>query len=590
MEELTGQTVGNYLVHRQIGEGGMGMVYVAEHQAIQRRVAIKVLHRDFAGRPEMVGRLANEARAMAQIDSEHVVRVLDYGVLPVGIPYLVMEWLEGETLATCLQRQPRMPLERAIGILGGICDAVASAHAQGVIHRDLKPDNVFLTVREGRPDFVKVLDFGIAKFSLRKPGEPFKTQTGVVLGTPAYMSPEQCESRASLDHRSDVYALGVIAFQMTTGRLPFTAEGFGGMLVAHLTSAPPAPRSIDPGIPERIDQAILKALQKKPEDRFVSVGAFLEAISGRPPSTFHVGTGVVRLPPAMALPATAHTSYAAPTAPATPSLAASPTALASPPAVSTTMRASTGQLAISDGTPPPASAKPMRLVAVALGSGLLLAGATWWAARAPRSPGHQGPLTANTIPSEAPPGISMPRSIHVALSAQPREATVWLDGRMVPNPHATNMPADGQPHVVVATAPGFEDQRRTVVFDRPIDLAISLPVQAVTGPAPAQGSHSGPAARVHSASPARGDGVDSPRPSASRGGRVPVGAQDESPGAHRPPEGPAPKATRPAAAASGATAGTSPTSPLPLDPAGESGAKPAAKRPRLDLQTEFPAP
>jgi serine/threonine protein kinase len=297
-----GSTVGNYVVRQKVGEGGMGVVYLAEHPRITKRVAIKVLNPASTGeRSDVVGRFLNEARAASEIRSEHVIDILDFGELPDGSPYLVMEWLEGEPFSRLLSRG-LLSLDRGLHILRGIGAALTAAHQRGVVHRDLKPDNVFIIERHGDPDFVKVLDFGIAKLA-HGDGNLYRTATGALIGTPAYMSPEQCRGLRSIDHRSDVYSMGVIAYQVFTGRLPFEAEGLGDLLLAHLSQSPPPPGSLVGSLPTPVSDAIMRALAKSPDDRFDSTAAFLAALAGdateapAPPATQVLPAPSEALPP-----------------------------------------------------------------------------------------------------------------------------------------------------------------------------------------------------------------------------------------------------------------------------------------------------
>ena len=271
-----GQTVGNYRILSKIGTGGMGAVYLAEHPAIGKRVAFKVIHADLAGNRDVVLRFFQEAKAVNRIGSEHIVEIHDFGVTPEGDHYYIMEYLEGLTLASLLSREKAVDVVRAMHIGAQIASALDAAHAAGVIHRDLKPDNVMLTPRHGDPDFVKVLDFGLAK--MQASGTGVKTAMGVLLGTPQYMSPEACESKRELDGRTDVYALGVLMFQMMTGVLPFDGESMGEVLVKQVTALPPAPRGLNPHIPPSVEQILLRCLAKAPEARFATMGELREAL------------------------------------------------------------------------------------------------------------------------------------------------------------------------------------------------------------------------------------------------------------------------------------------------------------------------
>jgi len=271
-DPLVGSRVGSFLVARMIGRGGMGTVYLAEHPVIGSKVAVKFLHESMAQEAEVVARFYDEARAVNLIGHENIVGVYDLSMLPPNRFYYVMEYLEGETLAA-LEHRGRVPVEVGLEILLQLCDALAAAHEQGVVHRDLKPENVFLVSRRGQRHFVKLVDFGIAKLRRASRGQ---TQAGVLVGTPEYMAPEQCDD-GEIDARTDVYALGVMAFELFTGQLPFTARATTQLLLAHMGKAPPRPSSIAPVDPN-LEAIILRALEKDPARRFQDMGAFADAL------------------------------------------------------------------------------------------------------------------------------------------------------------------------------------------------------------------------------------------------------------------------------------------------------------------------
>ncbi|MEM9874275.1 MAG: serine/threonine-protein kinase, partial [Myxococcota bacterium] len=220
---------GKYRIVRPIGEGGMGAVYEGENTRIKRRVAIKVLHAAVAEKTEVVRRFEREAQAAGTIGSEHIVEVLDLGNLPSGERFMVMEYLDGEDLTQRIERLGRLTPEQSLPLLLEVLAGLAAAHEAGIIHRDLKPDNIFiLTSKAGRADFVKILDFGVSKFSSLD-DEMSMTRTGAVMGTPYYMSPEQAKG-SPIDARSDLYSVGVVLYQMLTGRVPFNAGSFNELL------------------------------------------------------------------------------------------------------------------------------------------------------------------------------------------------------------------------------------------------------------------------------------------------------------------------------------------------------------------------
>jgi serine/threonine protein kinase len=285
---VIGQTVNNYEVTRLLGEGGMGAVYLAEHPFLKRKAAIKILKPECASNTDLVQRFLNEARAANAIHHPNIIDIIDVGILPEGVPYMMMEFLKGEALADRIRRTNRLPIEDALFIAGQIASALAAAHAVSIVHRDLKPDNIFLVPDTQNPEQerVKVLDFGIAKLRPEfAPGTP-RTGIGELMGTPAYMSPEQCMGKTNeIDHRADIYALGVILYEMLCCRAPFEGPSFGEYFLQHVTVAPQPPRSLNPEIPAEIDGVILKALEKESANRFQTMDAFAVALAGKAQSS-----------------------------------------------------------------------------------------------------------------------------------------------------------------------------------------------------------------------------------------------------------------------------------------------------------------
>jgi len=291
-----------YRILSKLGMGGMGTVYVAEHVALGKRVAVKVLKEEVSRDPSMAKRFEQEAVAASRIGQENIVDVTDFGRTPEGSLYFVMEYLEGRTLADLLQRERVLPVSRACHILAQICEAIEAAHARGIVHRDLKPHNVVLLDRPGHPDFVKVLDFGISKMGWRQ--EPI-TEQGAILGTPEYMAPEQA-SGESVDPRTDIYALGVMAYELVTGTLPFRGDHSVATMLKHINEAvePPRHRRPDLGIPEELEQAILKALSKKADDRPQTVTQLRLAIARHIAGPIPLSTPVANPPNIPTIPGT----------------------------------------------------------------------------------------------------------------------------------------------------------------------------------------------------------------------------------------------------------------------------------------------
>jgi serine/threonine-protein kinase len=260
---------GRYQIEKVLGEGGMGLVYKARHVTLNKPLAIKVLKAEVSKDAEIVQRFRQEAQSATSIGNHHIIDISDFGALPDGSTYFVMEFLDGIPLTNAIVPGKPLPAARTIHIAKQICVALAAAHDIGIVHRDLKPDNIYLVSRGGDKDFVKVLDFGIAKVG----GAKSKlTQVGQVFGTPHYMSPEQCAGTA-VDKRTDVYALGVIMYEMTSSRVPFDADNLMGILTKHLYEEPIRPHELPPpvDVPASLEAVIMKCLAKKADVRYQSM-------------------------------------------------------------------------------------------------------------------------------------------------------------------------------------------------------------------------------------------------------------------------------------------------------------------------------
>ena len=266
---------GKYRFVRRLGAGGMGVVYEAEHTRMQQRVAIKMLLPEVLDQPDIVSRFQREARAAGKLKSENTARVIDVDVTDDGMPYMVMEFLEGADLGEILARREVLPVVEAVDFVLQTCNAMAEAHAKGVIHRDLKPSNLFVT-GDGAATRLKVLDFGISK--LENDNEARVTSTQTAIGTPLYMSPEQIRSAKHVDARTDIWSLGVILYELLAGRTPW--EGSATAAAAAICLDPPPPlRQLRPEVPEDLERAVLGALQKTAADRFQTVQDLAAAIA-----------------------------------------------------------------------------------------------------------------------------------------------------------------------------------------------------------------------------------------------------------------------------------------------------------------------
>jgi eukaryotic-like serine/threonine-protein kinase len=276
---LIGRVIaGRYRVIGLLGEGGMGAVYIAEHTLIGRKVALKRLHPELASDEKAVKRFQREAQAAAATGHHHIVEILDLGYAEDGAPYLVMEYLRGQSLAGILRKEKRLEPRRACHIVGQVLTALDAVHKQHIVHRDLKPDNVFLTRKNGTQDYVKLLDFGISKVK-REEGDGLDlTRTGVMLGTPFYMSPEQARGMKNLDQRVDLYSVGVILYESITGRVPFEGDNYHQLLQAILRFDAPPVRDTVPNIDPGLEAIMLRAIAKDPNTRFDTAQQMLNAL------------------------------------------------------------------------------------------------------------------------------------------------------------------------------------------------------------------------------------------------------------------------------------------------------------------------
>jgi eukaryotic-like serine/threonine-protein kinase len=475
---VIGQWFGNYRAVSLLGEGGMGAVYMAEHPSIGRRVAVKVLRKELIRDTQHLGRFVNEARAANSIRHPNIVEILDSGTTEGGMPYLVMELLEGESLSGRLARE-RLPLAQALEIARQTASALHAAHRQGIVHRDLKPDNLFLAIDtrgEGR-ERVKVLDFGIAKLQTTRPGDQVKTQTGIMMGTPAYMSPEQCLGTRHVGPRSDIYSLGVIIYEMVCGRPPFWSEAWGALVNMHINQAPESPGARVPDLPPAVQAIILRALAKNPDQRFDNMAELQETLE----SAMGLGPKLPAGAPPSATPGNPPTAVMASKTPRTPS-------------TPTTMSGSTGeQVAASPGR-----GGKGRWVAA-----LLLAGAAggviYFARQSARRPTAPPPgqtvvqaadrQPAQVVPAPPPPTLPPPaQTVQLGIETHPPGAQVIRasDGvKLGTTPFRSSFPAGEQGLELRLEREGYEPVRRTMRLGRDRDEVITLtPKRPASKPRP----------------------------------------------------------------------------------------------------------
>lgn len=284
---------GKYRVERLIGKGAMGAVFAARHELLQKQVALKLMTEEYAGTPEGVVRFFNEARAAAGIEGEHVARVLDVGQLENGAPFMAIELLEGADLAQVLEQRGALPASQVADWMLQTLEALAEAHALGIVHRDLKPANLFLARRRDGTSLVKVLDFGISKQRLLAGTGPSVTATSSILGLPMYMAPEQLRNAKTVDARADIWAVGVVMYELLAGRLPFRADNVAELFVAVLEHSPPPLRASGADVAAGLESVVMRCLARDPSERFQDVAALAEALEpfadgGKHPSVARV--------------------------------------------------------------------------------------------------------------------------------------------------------------------------------------------------------------------------------------------------------------------------------------------------------------
>ncbi len=478
VDPYVGKTIdGRYVVDRVLGEGGMGIVYAARHKAIDKRVALKVLRGEMAQDQELNDRFLQEARAASAIGNQHIVDISDFGKLPDGSTYFAMEFLDGKSLGTLLlEEKGPMAVPRLCRIAKQIAQGLSAAHAASIVHRDLKPDNLMLITRGREREFVKILDFGIAKV-----GSATKkmTRAGSVFGTPHYMSPEQAAG-ATVDHRTDIYALGVILYEMASGKVPFDADNFMGILTQHMYKAPVPIRALVPEIdvPAGLDAIVLKCLTKKPEGRYPGMDDLIVDLE-------KLEHGVL------------------------------------PDAVGEMMARSGGFNVPADyfrssAMPAPVPGEPAQarkrwplyatIAAVASGAGLV----ALVLARSPSTPAQTSsaasavvaapvpvvPAPAATVTTAPAPSATAPAQVthEVLVSVSPNDATITRDGTdLGPSPLVLHM-SDGESATLVLTRKGYKPKTVKVDGRAPRE---SLALDPVSGPA-----------RPASAPAAGGGGID----------------------------------------------------------------------------------
>ncbi|HEY2749273.1 MAG TPA: serine/threonine-protein kinase [Polyangia bacterium] len=481
---LIGRRIGNYEIKAKIGEGGMGTVYLGEHPLIGKRVAIKVLLEELVAKQEVVSRFFNEAKAVNDIGHLNIVDVVDFGKIQgdrgEDVVYFIMEFLDGEALSSRIRRAG-LPFKDTLHIIGQCCSALAASHKKGIVHRDLKPENIFLVPRGADKNFVKILDFGIAKLTGDGGTNSHKTRTGLVIGTPTYMSPEQCEGKGLIDHRSDVYSLGIMMYELLTGAVPFPGDGFGEVLVAHLTKEPPKPSTVNPNLPPAIESIVLHAIEKDRNRRFQNMDEFLAAVEN-PEAHAAAWSGL----PAYA----AKAGSAAPTMQAMDAVRpakskgrtlalddAPPASLAGAP------RPTTLEGAAAEVTLPPTrrprsrSRAPLIAVTAAVAGVVALAAIGGWVGLSKKSAGNDAMATSSPPPSPAP-SPSTSDEVTVTVTSDPLGAKVYRadksEAETQPTPISFKLHRGDPPFDIQLRVEGYKPETRTIASDGSMRMMVAL--------------------------------------------------------------------------------------------------------------------
>lgn len=451
--------LGRYRIIKRLGEGGMGAVYEGKHELIGKRLAIKCLHPQFMSNEEVVERFHREAHAATAVGNEHIIEVTDVGSFDDGSPFMVMEYLEGHEFGALLDTEGPMPISRLVHIVGQVCGALAAAHARGIVHRDMKPENVYLIRRGNDDDFVKVLDFGISKIkeSSESLGEGSSlTKTGMALGTPYYMPPEQAQGLRDIDHRADIYAVGVILYQGLSGRLPFDAESYPALMVKIMTELPRPLAELREDIPDALQQIVYKAMEKDRDIRFQTIEELAMALQPFAALDFSPKMLASVMPPA--------------------ELGTTPFSWSEKPRGETT-------------APPPSDGSSKAIVLAAAVIAVVGIAALFFAlGRTPAAPESAEPAmsvaaarpvepAAATQAADLPQGIAVPqkpKEVQVMIAAEPNGARIYIGDVEFPNPMDAFRPRSLDPVRIRVEADGHKAVEQLAIFDQNRSIAFTL--------------------------------------------------------------------------------------------------------------------
>jgi eukaryotic-like serine/threonine-protein kinase len=561
-----GEQIGPYQVVRGLGAGGMGEVYLARHRHLNRDAAVKVLRAEISMHQSVVARFFTEARATAQLRHPNIVEIFDCDILPDGRAYIVMEYLRGESLRSTLNRLKTLSPDYGsiAAIAGMVADGLAAAHDSGIVHRDLKPDNTYLTTAPGQAGgmVVKILDFGIAKLLSAgdSMGGAVATSTGAIIGTPLYMSPEQCRGVSTIDHRADIYSLGCMVFEMVAGVPPFSFDAPGDILMAHIAQPAPSLTSFRPDLPPELDAMVARMLAKDPADRPQAMAEVVAAVEGMLGLRRTELARALRKPPGFPEKAQrAVTEILPPEGLVSPRPTPSPAGLGSGRASSPAGFPATTPLNLATGTPDvgaasdggrPATATPARdksspgaagamatepppyattdlchkpspvrrfLPAMVILAIVGIGSVTTYLLTRPSPAGQtqrqtvEKPAPGAGAGTSAPP--AEPAEVEIEISTEPAGAAVWMEGEPTARgstPMKLLLPRSADPVDVLLKANGYADKRLSVDASRDRTVSVHLEARAPVPPAPGN-------ERAEGSAPKRPPSKKKPKPAGSAG-------------------------------------------------------------------------